>query len=92
MRELDVVVSAAGIAALARSAGAQVALVEREVRLGGDCTFYGCVPSKALLEIAKVLNEANRAACEGIGIGDGGFGGVREPGRGVAGKTRPRRH
>jgi pyruvate/2-oxoglutarate dehydrogenase complex dihydrolipoamide dehydrogenase (E3) component len=67
----DVVVvggGTAGIAAAltARSAGAHVALVEREARLGGDCTFYGCVPSKALLEIAKVVHDAQHAADEGI--------------------------
>jgi pyruvate/2-oxoglutarate dehydrogenase complex dihydrolipoamide dehydrogenase (E3) component len=71
MRIYDVVVvggGTAGIAAAltARSAGAHVALVEREARLGGDCTFYGCVPSKALLEIAKVVHDARRAAGEGI--------------------------
>ena|SRR5919201_29994 len=51
MREFDVVVVSGGTAGIAaalaaRSAGARVALVEREGRLGGDCTFYGCVPSK----------------------------------------------
>ncbi len=71
MRDYDVVVVGGGTAGIAtaltaRSAGAQVALVEREARLGGDCTFYGCVPSKALLEIAKVVHDARRAAGEGI--------------------------
>lgn len=41
-------VSAAGAAAL----GARVALVERE-RLGGDCLWTGCVPSKALIAAAR---------------------------------------
>jgi pyruvate/2-oxoglutarate dehydrogenase complex dihydrolipoamide dehydrogenase (E3) component len=46
----------AGITAAlaARHAGASVGLIEREPRLGGDCTFYGCVPSKTLLELARV--------------------------------------
>src|SRR5919197_93631 len=71
MREFEVVVVGGGTAGItaalaARSVGARVALVEREPRLGGDCTFYGCVPSKALLEIAKVAHDARRAAAEGI--------------------------
>ncbi len=70
MKQFDVVVGGgtAGITAAlaARSVGVRVALVEREPRLGGDCTFYGCVPSKALLEIAKVVHDARRAAAEGI--------------------------
>jgi pyruvate/2-oxoglutarate dehydrogenase complex dihydrolipoamide dehydrogenase (E3) component len=70
-RQFDVVVIGGGTAGItaalaARSVGALVALVEREPRLGGDCTFYGCVPSKALLEIAKVIEDARRAAAEGI--------------------------
>jgi pyruvate/2-oxoglutarate dehydrogenase complex dihydrolipoamide dehydrogenase (E3) component len=71
VKQFDVVIvggGTAGIAAAlaARAAGVRVALVEREPRLGGDCTFYGCVPSKALLEIAKVAQDARQAAAEGI--------------------------
>jgi pyruvate/2-oxoglutarate dehydrogenase complex dihydrolipoamide dehydrogenase (E3) component len=71
LREFEVVVVGGGTAGItaalaARSVGARVALVEREPRLGGDCTFYGCVPSKALLEIAKVAHDARRAAAEEI--------------------------
>jgi pyruvate/2-oxoglutarate dehydrogenase complex dihydrolipoamide dehydrogenase (E3) component len=69
--DVDVVVvggGTAGIAAAltARHRGASVVLVDREPRLGGDCTFYGCVPSKALVEMAKVVHEARRAAARGI--------------------------
>ena len=42
--------------------GARVAIVEAE-RLGGDCTWYGCVPSKALLASASawaLMNDAER--------------------------------
>jgi pyruvate/2-oxoglutarate dehydrogenase complex dihydrolipoamide dehydrogenase (E3) component len=58
----------AGISAAvaARSRGATVALVEREPRLGGDCTFFGCVPSKALIEVARVVHDASRAAEAGL--------------------------
>lgn len=49
-----------------RHAGAAVCLVEREPRLGGDCTFYGCVPSKTLLALAKVAHDARLAADAGI--------------------------
>jgi pyruvate/2-oxoglutarate dehydrogenase complex dihydrolipoamide dehydrogenase (E3) component len=70
-KQFDVVVIGGGTAGItaalaARSVGVQVALVEREPRLGGDCTFYGCVPSKALIEIAKVIAAARGAAAEGI--------------------------
>src|SRR5919198_2516957 len=71
MREFEIVVVGGGTAGMtaalaARARGASVAMVERESRLGGDCTFYGCVPSKALLEIAKIVHQARHAAGEGI--------------------------
>jgi pyruvate/2-oxoglutarate dehydrogenase complex dihydrolipoamide dehydrogenase (E3) component len=40
--------------------GARIAVVER-ARLGGDCTWFGCVPSKALLASANVAAQAARA-------------------------------
>lgn len=43
-----------------------MALVEREASIGGDCTFYGCVPSKALIEVAQIVHDTRRAAAEGI--------------------------
>jgi pyruvate/2-oxoglutarate dehydrogenase complex dihydrolipoamide dehydrogenase (E3) component len=45
--------------------GARVALVEKE-RIGGDCTWTGCVPSKALLKVAKVAYEARQAGLYGL--------------------------
>jgi pyruvate/2-oxoglutarate dehydrogenase complex dihydrolipoamide dehydrogenase (E3) component len=44
-----------------------VALVEKN-RIGGDCTWTGCVPSKALLKAAKVAHEARRASRFGITV------------------------
>ena len=49
-------VVAAGGAAL----GAKVALVEKH-RLGGDCLWYGCVPSKTLLKSARIAHEMRHA-------------------------------
>jgi pyruvate/2-oxoglutarate dehydrogenase complex dihydrolipoamide dehydrogenase (E3) component len=46
-----------GAARGARSGGARVVLVEA-ARPGGDCTHYGCVPSKALLETARRVHAA----------------------------------
>lgn len=43
---------------LAADEGLQVTLVEKEGRLGGTCLLRGCIPSKALLHVAKVMSEA----------------------------------
>ena len=40
--------------------GAKTALIERR-RLGGDCTWFGCVPSKTLLRIARTAHEIRTA-------------------------------
>ena len=39
--------------------GKQVILIERFPTLGGVCLNVGCIPSKALLHIAKVLDETH---------------------------------
>lgn len=46
--------------------GRRVALVERQDRLGGTCLLRGCIPSKALLESASVMDHINRAQEWGI--------------------------
>ncbi|MDX6645211.1 MAG: hypothetical protein QOK40_938, partial [Miltoncostaeaceae bacterium] len=67
----DVVVVGGGTAGMtaARAAaaeGARVALVEREAALGGECTFTGCVPSKTLIEAARLYRGLRRGAELGI--------------------------
>lgn len=46
--------------------GRSVALVEKDDRLGGTCLLRGCIPSKALLESASVMDRVNRAGEWGI--------------------------
>ena len=49
--------------------GLEVVLVERHETLGGVCLNVGCIPSKALLHVAKVIADAERAAAHGISFG-----------------------
>jgi dihydrolipoamide dehydrogenase len=42
---------------LAADLGLEVTLVEAEPRLGGTCLLRGCIPSKALLHVARVISE-----------------------------------
>ncbi len=74
----DIVVvggGASGLAAAfaARRRGASVVLVERR-RLGGDCTWAGCVPSKTLLEVSRRVHAGRRAGL----IGQPDFAAVME--------------
>jgi dihydrolipoamide dehydrogenase len=57
-----------GYAAALRAAelGKRVALVEKDGRLGGTCLLRGCIPSKALLESASVMEHVNRSEEWGI--------------------------
>lgn len=49
--------------------GQRVVLVERHATLGGVCLNVGCIPSKALLHVAAVTEEAVRLAAHGISFG-----------------------
>jgi len=51
---------------LAADLGMQVTLVEQESRLGGVCLLRGCIPSKALLHVSKVISEARELTDWGI--------------------------
>src|SRR3972149_5650854 len=51
---------------LAADLGLEVTLIDLETRPGGVCLFRGCIPSKALLHVAKLINEARDAAGWGI--------------------------
>jgi dihydrolipoamide dehydrogenase len=46
--------------------GMSVLIVEREARLGGVCTLRGCIPTKALLHTADLLEEARHGADVGV--------------------------
>lgn len=61
-----------GYAAAFRAAdlGLDVTLVGDEPRLGGVCLLRGCIPSKALLEVAELITLAGEAAANGVGFGD----------------------
>ena len=46
--------------------GKQVVLIEKHASLGGVCLNVGCIPSKALLHVAKVINEADEVSHHGV--------------------------
>jgi dihydrolipoamide dehydrogenase len=50
--------------------GLSVLIVEREARLGGVCTLCGCIPTKALLHTADLLEEARHGAEVGVSARD----------------------
>src|ERR1700746_4017216 len=51
---------------LAADLGMNVTLIDNEINPGGVCLYRGCIPSKAMLHIAKLLDEAKHAANWGI--------------------------
>ena len=50
--------------------GMQVALIDEEPNPGGVCLYRGCIPSKALLHVAKVIDEARHAKAWGVTFGE----------------------
>jgi dihydrolipoamide dehydrogenase len=55
---------------LAADLGLTVALIDPEVNPGGVCVYRGCIPSKALLHVADVLNESRHARAWGVEFGE----------------------
>ena len=53
--------------------GKQVVLIERYNALGGVCLNVGCIPSKALLHVAKVVEEAREMKEQGVSFGEPQF-------------------
>lgn len=51
---------------LAADFGMQVTLIDMEKNPGGVCLYRGCIPSKALLHVAKLINEAEEAEKFGV--------------------------
>jgi dihydrolipoamide dehydrogenase len=72
--ECDVLVLGAGpggysAAFRAADLGQHVVLVERHKTLGGVCLNVGCIPSKALLHVAEVIDEAEHMGGHGVAFG-----------------------
>lgn len=75
MDKINLVVIGAGpggyaAAFFAADLGMNVTLVDAEKNPGGVCLYRGCIPSKALLHIAKLLNEVKEAKEWGIEFGE----------------------
>ncbi|MCH1920505.1 dihydrolipoyl dehydrogenase [Shewanella sp. A3A] len=62
----------AGYSAAFRAAdlGLDTVIVERYSTLGGVCLNVGCIPSKALLHVAKVIEEAKHMSANGVTFGE----------------------
>jgi dihydrolipoamide dehydrogenase len=73
--QADVVVLGAGpggytAAFRAADLGLKTVLIERHERLGGVCLNVGCIPSKSLLHIARVMADVEESAAHGISFGE----------------------
>ncbi|MFQ5687313.1 MAG: dihydrolipoyl dehydrogenase family protein [Candidatus Scalindua sp.] len=77
MKDYDLTVIGGGagglsVASGAVQLGARVALIEKN-KLGGDCLYYGCVPTKALIQSAKVASLIKRSKEYGLNDADVSF-------------------
>ena len=73
----DLIVIGGGSAGLVAAGGAgilgaKVALIEK-AKLGGDCLYTGCVPSKTLIRSARFASDMKQASDFGFSISDFGF-------------------
>ncbi|MEN9222577.1 MAG: FAD-dependent oxidoreductase [Thermostichus sp. BF3_bins_97] len=67
----DVVIIGAGsaglvVASAASQLKAKVLLVEGSDRIGGDCLWYGCVPSKSLIHVAHTVHHMRQSVASGL--------------------------
>ena len=72
MKKYDLIVIGGGAGGLTVAAGGgmmggKVALIERD-RLGGDCLWHGCVPSKAFIEGSKIIHYGKKSTELGLNI------------------------
>jgi dihydrolipoyl dehydrogenase len=57
----------------ARQLGLRTVVVEKDPKFGGTCLHRGCIPTKALLHTADVLQQARKAADVGVAVGEPGL-------------------
>ena len=55
---------------LAADLGMEVTLIDEAPNPGGVCLYRGCVPSKALLHVAKVVTDARESRAWGVDFGE----------------------
>ena len=55
---------------LAADLGMKVTLIDQEINPGGVCLYRGCIPSKSLLHVAKLIDESRHAKNWGIEFGE----------------------
>src|SRR6202035_5331114 len=67
---IDAVPGGYAAAFLAADLGMKVTLIDPELNPGGVCLYRGCIPSKALLHVAKLLDETRHAKNWGIDYAD----------------------